>query len=89
MDTVAFEDALKRDGFTEILTGGFPAGHDLGDHAHPYELRALVLAGEFRIAVNGTETVYRPGDVFALAREVRHTERTGAEGVRFLIGRKR
>lgn len=89
MNTAKFEDALKRDGFGEILTTGFPGGHDLGEHAHPYELRALVLEGEFRIVVNGSEFVYRPGEVFALQREIRHAERTGPNGVRFLIGSKR
>lgn len=89
MDSAKFEDALERDGFDEIRTAGFPAGHDLGDHAHPYALRALVLEGEFRIAVAGKETVFRPGEVFALASGVHHAERTGPAGVRFLIGRKR
>jgi quercetin dioxygenase-like cupin family protein len=88
MDIAEFEQALKRDGFTEILTAGFQAGHDLGDHAHPYGLRALVLEGEFRITVDGTETVYRPGEIFALSLGVHHSERSPG-GVRFLIGRKR
>ena len=88
MDVAKFENALKADGFDEILTAGFPAGHKLGDHAHPYALRALVLEGEFHIAVDGKETAYRPGEVFTLASGVRHTERSPA-GVRFLIGRKR
>jgi quercetin dioxygenase-like cupin family protein len=89
MDLTTFEDALKRDGFQEILTAGFAAAHDLGDHAHPYALRALVIDGEFRITVDGKETVYRPGEIFALASGVQHTERTGPEGAKFLIGRKR
>ena len=89
MNLATFEDALKRDGFQEIVTAGFGVGHDLGDHAHPYGLRAMVIDGEFRITVDGTETVYRPGEIFALASGVRHTERTGPEGVKSLIGRKR
>ncbi len=88
MDTAKFEDALKRDGFNDISTIGFPAGHDLPDHAHPYALRALVLEGELRITVEGKEAAYRPGEVFALESGVHHTERSPA-GVRFLIGRKR
>lgn len=89
MDTSTFEADLKRDGFQEILTAGFPAGHDLGDHAHPYALRGLVLEGEFRINVDGKEAMYQQGEIFALALGVHHTERTGPSGVRFLIGRKR
>ena len=89
MGLATFEDALKRDGFQEILTAGFAAGHDLGDHAHPYALRAMVIDGEFRITVDGQETVYGAGEVFALASGVHHAERTGPEGVKFLIGRKR
>jgi len=89
MDAASFESSLKRDGFNEIATAGFPAGHRLGDHEHPYELRALVLEGEFHIAVDGRESAFRPGEIFVLAKDVRHTERTGPAGVRFLIGRKR
>ena len=89
MDAAEFEAALKRDGFNEILTAGFPGGHQLGDHAHPYALRALVIEGEFHIAVDGVETGYRPSEVFALEKDVHHTERAGPAGVRFLIGRKR
>jgi quercetin dioxygenase-like cupin family protein len=88
MDTAKFEDALRRDGFNEISTVAFKAGHDLPDHAHPYALRALVLEGAFHITVDGKETTYRPGEVFALESGVHHTERSPA-GVRFLIGRKR
>jgi len=88
MNTAEFESALKRDGFNEISTVGFRAGHDLPDHSHPYALRALVLEGEIHITVEGKETTYRPGEVFALLPGVHHTERSPA-GVRFLIGRKR
>ena len=89
MDLAAFENALRRDGFQEILTAGFAAGHDLGDHAHPYALRGMVLEGEFRITVDGKETIYRPGEIFALESGVHHTERSGEEAVKFRIGRKR
>ena len=89
MNTEAFESALKRDGFDEISTGGFPAGHALGEHVHPYSLRGLVLEGEFTIAVDGVKTSYCPGDIFVLDRERIHSEWAGPDGVRFLIGRKR
>jgi quercetin dioxygenase-like cupin family protein len=89
MDKAAFEAELKRDGYDEVVVGQFPPGHDPGEHAHPYSVRALILDGEFTIAVNGQARTYRPGDVFALAAGCRHTERTGPAGVTFLAGRRR
>lgn len=89
MDRAAFEADLKRDGFNEVAIGQFPPGHDPDEHSHPYAVRALILEGVFTIGVDGTDTLYRPGDVFALESGCRHTERTGPSGVTFLAGRRR
>lgn len=53
MDQSAFEMALNGDGFQEILTVRFQPGHDVGDHAHPYDVGALILEGEFTIVTDG------------------------------------
>jgi quercetin dioxygenase-like cupin family protein len=87
MDTSDFETELQTAGY-ETSVGGFAAGHDLEAHAHPYDLRALVLDGEFTIGVDGVERTYRSGDVFELDRGMTHVERVGPNGVQFLIGRR-
>jgi mannose-6-phosphate isomerase-like protein (cupin superfamily) len=88
VDTASFEAELKRAGYDETKTAGFAAGHDIGTHSHPYDVRALVLEGEFTIAVDGVARTYAPGDVFVLAGNTPHTERVGPVGVKFLIGRR-
>jgi Cupin domain len=84
-----FEAELRRDGYGDVVTVHFEAGHEPGEHAHPYDVRALILEGEFTIAANGQVRRYRPGEVLELAAGCRHTERTGADGVRFLAGRRK
>jgi quercetin dioxygenase-like cupin family protein len=89
MDQAAFTATLQRDGYLEILNRQFPAGHDLGEHNHPFDARALILAGEFTIGIDGQDRHYRAGDVFEVPAGCRHTERSGSEGVSFLVGRRR
>jgi quercetin dioxygenase-like cupin family protein len=89
MDQTAFEAELRRDGYQEIFTRQFPGDHNLAEHDHPFDARALVLTGEFTIGIDGQSSLYRPGDVFAVPAGCRHTERAGADGVSFLVGRRR
>jgi quercetin dioxygenase-like cupin family protein len=88
MDRSAFEADLKRDGYAEIVVVRFGPGHDPGGHDHAYDVRGLILDGEFIIAVDGQARRYRPGNVFTLASGCRHTERTGPHGVSFVAGRR-
>ncbi|MDR3396213.1 MAG: cupin domain-containing protein [Pandoraea sp.] len=87
MQRDAFEQALAREGFTELVTVTREAG-DLDVHAHPFEAKALILFGEIAIRVDGSERVYREGDVFHLPANVAHAERYGPAGVQYLVGRK-
>ncbi len=88
VDTKTFEAALKRDGFSQIETNGYAPGHQTAEHAHEFDVRALVLEGDITIGSLGEAKSYRPGDVFALPAEQIHTETIGASGVRFLYGRR-
>jgi quercetin dioxygenase-like cupin family protein len=60
----------------------------LADHAHPFEAKALILAGEIRIHAGGEIKIYRAGDVFHLRRDEPHRESYGPEGVDYLSGRR-
>lgn len=88
MERQAFIDSLHADGFAEPVLVERTADTGLGDHAHPFEARALILAGEIAIVTDGAERVYRPGDVFHLRRDQPHSERYGPQGVRYLSGRR-
>ncbi len=88
MDPTQFEAALRQDGFSEVETRSHPPGRTVPEHAHPFDVRALVLDGEITLTVDGRETAYRLGDVFTMEGGRRHAEAIGPEGVRFLAGRR-
>jgi quercetin dioxygenase-like cupin family protein len=60
----------------------------LDDHTHAFEARAVILSGEIRIVTQGSDRVYRTGDVFRLAAHEPHSEFYGPQGVSYLVGRK-
>lgn len=64
-----------------------PNGH-LDTHTHPFEARALILAGEIRIETKGETRGYGPGDIFHLAAEAPHSEDYGPAGVHYLAARR-
>lgn len=72
MDVASFEAEIRAAGYTDVSAGGFATGHDLAEHAHPYDLRALVLSGEFTVGVDGHEHTHRRGDIFELVRGTAH-----------------
>ena len=88
MDIASFETALRSEGFANIETKQLPpAGRNTG-HAHPFEVRALVLDGQISLTVAGEARTYRKGEVFTMATGCEHTEEVGEEGVRYLVGRR-
>lgn len=88
MDPQAFEQDLLARGYATVVTREFPPHAVNALHSHPFDARALVLAGEIAIDVDGRRTVYRAGDVFVFDRDVAHAEHMGPEGVRYLVGRR-
>jgi quercetin dioxygenase-like cupin family protein len=88
MERDTFIEAMKREGFAEVVTVMRDPGGMVDDHTHPFEAKALVLHGELTIRVGDAERLYRTGDVFHLQANVSHSERFGSEGVQYLVGRK-
>ncbi len=88
MERDEFIDALKREGFAEVVTVMRDPNGTLDDHAHPFEAKALVLHGELTIRTAAAENLYKTGDVFHLQANESHSERFGPEGVQYLVGRK-
>ena len=88
MDHEHFETALRRDGFDEVARVSYPAGTVNAEHAHPYDVRALVLDGEITLTLEDVDYAYREGDIFVLPAGHRHAETVGPDGVAYLVGRR-
>ena len=83
-----FEAALRRDGF-DVGHRTLPAGAVVSEHAHPFDVRALVLNGEITLTIAGEDYAFREGDIFVMPAGQRHAETVGAGGVNYLVGRRR
>lgn len=88
IDTDAFEAQLQAEGFVEVQTREIPAGTHNTTHAHPFEVKALMLDGELSLACEGRTVTYRAGDVFTMASGCEHVEQFGDTTTRYLVGRK-
>jgi quercetin dioxygenase-like cupin family protein len=88
MNEIEFAENLKADGYTEIETQNLEPRPAKGEHGHPFAIRGLVLAGTFIVTQDNQRTVYKPGQVFAVAPGQPHDESIGPEGARVLVGRK-
>lgn len=88
MDTEAFSQQLREQGFEQISNVTREPDVFVDTHTHPFEARALILSGELTLVCQGQEKRYQPGDIFHLAPGEPHTERYGPAGVSYLVGRK-
>jgi len=88
MDRTEFETKLARDGYVTEL-GELPAGCTRPPHVHPFDVAGLVLSGALTLTCNGTAHTYRPGEVYTMAAGTTHAEDVGAEGVTYLVGRRK
>jgi quercetin dioxygenase-like cupin family protein len=88
MDVDGFKRELAEMGFNEVLTRVWPANLVIETHTHDFEVRALVLEGEFVLGCDGQDKLLRPGDVFTLDAKHPHSERYGPQGATYLVGRK-
>jgi quercetin dioxygenase-like cupin family protein len=87
VDRETFIRTLAQEGFPEPVLVTREPGH-MDEHTHPFEAKALIVAGEITIRSNGEAQVYCVGDVFHLPANVPHVEDYGPQGVQYLAGRK-
>ncbi len=83
-----FRQWLARDGVDTVVAVEREPDGMLDTHSHPFEARALVMAGEITIEAEGRTRRYGPGDIFQLGANIPHVEHYGPQGVRYLAGRK-
>ena len=87
-DEHAFLASLRADGFAEPVDRRLEPQADNGEHTHPFEVRALVTEGSITLRCDGQATTYGAGEIFRMAPNKPHSEEVGAEGVRYLSGRR-
>jgi quercetin dioxygenase-like cupin family protein len=87
MDRTAFEAALRHDGF-EVVARTMEPNTTNPEHAHEFDARVLVVAGEMTLARDGTSRAYRPGETFEITHGRRHAEIAGPEGASYIAGRR-
>lgn len=83
-----FESDARAQGYDEVLERLWPAGAEVPNHMHPFDVSALVTQGEFWLTANGQTRHLRAGDRFELVRDVPHAERYGAEGTCVWVARR-
>lgn len=88
VSTAAFEAELAAEGFGSPEVREIAAGTRNAVHSHPFEVKALMLAGELQLTCEGHTATYRAGDVFTMAAGCEHAEQFGDETTRYLVGRK-
>jgi len=88
MDAKAFEAGLTRDGYQGIETKELPRDYRAANHAHDFDVRALVLAGEITLTWNGGSRSFVAGEEFTMDAGCAHAEAVGPDGVRYLVGRR-
>ena len=87
MDRATFESELKRDGY-EIVMREMAAEYLNPEHAHEFDARVMVVAGEMTITSLGASTVFRAGDVCVIPHGQRHAEQAGPRGATYVAGRR-
>ena len=87
MDRTAFEAALQRDGY-EIVNRTMEPNATNPEHAHDFDARVLIVAGEMTLAIGGSRRAYHPGETFEIAHGHHHAEIAGPEGVSYVAGRR-
>ena len=84
----AFRTQALGEGYDEVIERQWAPLTVLDTHTHPFAASAVVTAGEMWLTVDGHTRHLRAGDTFALARDVPHAERYGAEGATYWVARR-
>ena len=87
MDRTAFEAALQRDGF-EVVARTMEPNTTNPEHAHDFDARVLVVAGEMTLDRDGARRACRPGDTLEIAHGHRQAEIAGPDGASYIAGRR-
>lgn len=87
MNRAKFEAELQREGY-EIREGGIEPNQHGEAHSHEFDARVLVLDGSITLVFGEDRCIYGPGNSCNVPAGTVHAEHTGAEGVRYVAGRR-
>ena len=88
MDTTELATHWQRDGYLEVETKQIMPNVSTPPHAHPFDARGLILAGELTLTWEGQTHTFRVGDTFDMPASCVHSEQYGPEETTFLLGRR-
>lgn len=83
-----FEREALAQGFDTVLERQWAAQTVVTEHSHPFDAKALLVAGELWLTMGAETKHLQPGDGFNLSRGTPHSERYGAEGATFWVARR-
>src|SRR5262245_28672321 len=87
MTRAEFEAELVREGY-ETREGEIKPDVHREPHTHDFDARIFVLDGSLTLALGNDRVTFGPGDSCAVPAGTAHAEHTGADGVRFVFGRR-
>jgi quercetin dioxygenase-like cupin family protein len=88
MDTTALAAHWQRDGYLEVVTRQVMPNISKAFHAHPFDARGLILAGELTLTWQGQTHTFRVGETFDMPAGCMHSEQYGPEETIILLGRR-
>ncbi|HTW69335.1 MAG TPA: cupin domain-containing protein [Acetobacteraceae bacterium] len=86
MDRTAFEAELQREG-RQVVTVTMQPDQVKPEHAHDFEARVMVVAGEMTVDCGDECHRFGEGDSFTVQLGRRHSEIAGPAGATYIAGR--
>ena len=88
MDRTAFEAELQSEG-RQVVTVTMQPNQVNPEHAHDFEARLMVVAGEMTVDWGDERRTFAEGDSFTMQLGRRHSEIAGAQGATYIAGRRK
>jgi quercetin dioxygenase-like cupin family protein len=88
MERTEFEAQLQREGY-QVIVNTMEPGKLNPEHAHDFDARLMVVAGEMTVVAEGRSNTYQAGDTFSMTHGCRHTEQAGPSGATYVAGRRK
>ena len=82
-----FREWALSQGADEVLVREWEANREVGNHEHPFSVRAHVAQGEMWLSIEGVTKHLTQGDAFELNSHVWHSEKYGPKGATFWAAR--
>jgi CheY-like chemotaxis protein len=83
-----FEATSFAGGYDEVVERRWDANEVLEPHRHPFDVKALMVAGDLWLTREGQTKHLRAGDSFEIPRNQVHAERYGPNGAIFWVARR-